>query len=388
MKFVKYLLKYIDFTINSLKGTVIFVEMDTNTIFSIGLMSGTSLDGIDLVYVKFDKTNYHDFQILEAETVSYSKDWKSILQKALHYSDKKLKDLDVSYGYLLADKILNFIKKYNIKKIDFIASHGHTILHQPEKGITLQIGCGETIANKTKLKVVYDFRTKDVEVGGQGAPLVPIGDELLFSNFDYCLNLGGFSNISFKQNSQRIAFDICPVNIVLNHYVNKLGRAFDDKGKIASTGKVNKQLLAQLNAISFYKEKPPKSLGLEWVQKHIFPLIDNQEGNISSILATFTEHIAMQIGKVLYNNDSVLVTGGGVFNSFLMQRIQFHAKNNLNLPSKKLINFKEALIFSFLGLLKTQGKINCLQSVTGASKNHSSGKIIYSKSKKIIFKNS
>lgn len=380
MKSVKYLLKYIDFTINSLKGTIIFVEMDTNIIFSIGLMSGTSLDGIDLVYVKFDKTNYQNFQIIEAETVAYSKDWKSTLQKAINYSDEKLKTLDVNYGYLLADEILKFIKKYKLNKIDFIASHGHTVLHQPEKGITLQIGCGKTIANKTKLKVVYDFRLQDVQLGGQGAPLVPIGDELLFSNFDYCLNLGGFSNISFKQNNQRIAFDICPVNIVLNHYVNKLGKAFDDKGKIASTGKVNKQLLTKLNAISFYKQQPPKSLGLEWVQQNIFSLIDLQELDIPSILTTFTEHIAMQIGEVLYNNDSVLVTGGGAFNSFLMQRIQFHAKNNLNLPSKKLINFKEALIFSFLGLLKIQGKVNCLQSVTGASKNHSSGKIIYSKS--------
>ena len=376
MKFVKYLLKYIDFTINFLKGTVIFVEMDTNTIFSIGLMSGTSLDGIDLVYVKFDKTNYQDFQILEAETVAYSKDWKSTLQQAIFYSDEKLNELNTTYGILLGDETLKFIKKYKLNKIDFIASHGHTVLHQPEKGITLQIGCGKTIANKTKLKVVYDFRSQDVQLGGQGAPLVPIGDELLFSKFDYCLNLGGFSNISFKQNSQRIAFDICPVNIVLNHYVNKLGKAFDDKGKIASIGKVNKQLLAQLNAISFYKEKPPKSLGLEWVQQHIFPLIDNQEGNISSILATFTEHIAIQIGEVLYNNDSVLVTGGGTFNSFLMQRIQFHAKNNIKLPSEKLINFKEALIFSFLGLLKIQGKVNCLKSVTGADKNHSSGTIV------------
>lgn len=351
--------------------------MDTNTIFSIGLMSGTSLDGIDLVYVKFDKTNYQDFQILASETVAYSKDWKNTLQEAIYYSAKKLKNLNVNYGYLLADETLKFIKKYSLKKIDFIASHGHTVLHQPEKGITLQIGCGKTIANKTKLKVVYDFRTQDVQLGGQGAPLVPIGDELLFPNFDYCLNLGGFSNVSFQQKNRRIAFDICPVNIVLNHYVNKLGKVFDDKGKIASTGKVNEQLLAQLNAISFYKQHPPKSLGLEWVQQYIFPLIDKYEKDIPSILKTFTEHIAIQIGKIINLNNTVLVTGGGTFNTFLMKRIQFYSKNNINLPEKKLINFKEALIFSFLGLLKIQGKTNCLKSVTGASKDHSSGTIIY-----------
>jgi anhydro-N-acetylmuramic acid kinase len=340
-------------------------------------MSGTSLDGIDLVYVQFDETNYQNFQILEAETIAYSNKWKETLQQAIHFSNEKLKKLNTQYGVLLADEILKFIKKYNLNQIDFIASHGHTILHQPEKGITLQIGCGKTIANKTKLKVVFDFRTQDVQLGGQGAPLVPIGDELLFSNFDYCLNLGGFSNISFNQNNQRIAFDICPVNIVLNYYVNKLGKDFDDEGKIASTGKINEQLLKQLNAISFYKKLPPKSLGLEWVQQHIFPLIDNYEKDIPSILKTFTEHVAVQIGKVIFKNNAVLITGGGAFNTFLLSRIEFYAKNTINLPEKKLIDFKEAFIFSFLGLLRIHGKINCLQSVTGASKNHSSGNIIY-----------
>lgn len=343
--------------------------------FCIGLMSGTSLDGIDLVYVKFDKNNYQNFEILHSETIGYSYEWKQLLQNAIHSSEKELESLDIIYGKYLGETINNFIKNYKILNIDFIASHGHTILHQPQNGITLQIGNGKEIAKITNQKVVCDFRTQDLKLGGQGAPLVPIGDELLFSNYDFCLNLGGFSNISFKKDEKRIAYDICPVNIVLNFYVNKIGLDFDESGKIASEGKINVALLEKLNALEFYQKLPPKSLGLEWVQQHVFPLIDDLETNISSILKTFVEHIAIQIGKVIYNNDSVLVTGGGVFNFFLMQRIQFYAKNNIKKVSNQLIDFKEALLFAFLGLLKINNQINCLKSVTGATKNHSSGVI-------------
>jgi len=351
--------------------------MNKNKIFSIGLMSGTSLDGIDLVYVQFDKDNYQNFQIIAAKTFAYSKKWRKTLQKAIGFSSEKLKKIDKDYGMLLSEVIQAFIETYDIKKVDFIASHGHTVLHQPEKGITLQIGCGKEIAKKTKLKVVYDFRRQDVELGGQGAPLVPIGDEMLFSNYEYCLNLGGFSNISYQKNSNRIAFDICPVNIVLNHYANKLKKDFDDKGSIASSGQINRQLLQKLNSLDFYNIQSPKSLGLEWVQHTIFPLIDNHEKKIHTILRTFTEHIAIQIGKIIYKNNSVLITGGGTFNSFLVDRIEFYAKNNIQLPNKKLINYKEALIFSFLGLLRIDGKINCLKTVTGANRNHSSGTIVF-----------
>jgi anhydro-N-acetylmuramic acid kinase len=351
--------------------------MDKKTYNIIGVMSGTSLDGVDLVYVKFDANNYRNFKILQSQTVSYSKEWKQLLQNAIHSSEKELENLDIIYGKYLGKIINNFVDNHKLQNIDFIASHGHTILHQPEKGITLQIGNGEEIAKITNQKVVCDFRTQDVKLGGQGAPLVPIGDELLFADYDFCLNLGGFSNISFKKNEKRIAFDICPVNIVLNFYVNKIGLEYDESGIIASKGKINEQLLEKLNSLVFYQKEPPKSLGLEWVQKNIFPLINDFETDVSSILRTFVEHIAIQIGKVICENNSVLVTGGGVFNTFLMQRIQFYAKNKINLPTDELIDFKEALLFSFLGLLKVNNKINCLKSVTGASKNHSSGVIFY-----------
>lgn len=351
--------------------------MIINETFAIGVMSGTSLDGIDLVYVCFDNEDYGNFKIIHAETIQYSKEWKQLLQNAIFSDKDALQQLDVTYGQFLGDILNNFISNYKIVKIDFIASHGHTILHQPQKGITLQIGSGQEIAKITKQKVVCDFRTQDVKLGGQGAPLVPIGDELLFSEYDFCLNLGGFSNVSYNKDNIRTAFDICPVNIVLNFYANKLGLEYDASGTIASEGNINETLLKKLNSLAFYQQKPPKSLGLEWVQKNIFPLIDELETDVPSILRTFVAHIALQISKVIYKNDKVLITGGGVFNTFLMDEIRQYSKSQISLPAKELIDYKEALIFAFLGLLKVDNKINCLQSVTGASKDHSSGVLFY-----------
>ncbi|MEY8861399.1 anhydro-N-acetylmuramic acid kinase [Tenacibaculum singaporense] len=351
--------------------------MQDNYIYCIGLMSGTSLDGIDLAYIKMHENLYEDFRIIHAETVSYSNEWKNKLQEAINYKEKDLQILDVDYGKFLGSILNNFIREHRISKLDFIASHGHTVLHQPEKGITLQIGDGQVIANVTQQKVVCDFRTQDVALGGQGAPLVPIGDRLLFTDYDYCLNLGGFANISYEENRQRIAFDICPVNIVLNYYTRKIGLEYDDEGKIASEGKINMELLIRLNELSFYQELPPKSLGLEWVQENILPLVDKYETNTPSILRTFVEHVAMQIGNVVKNDATILVTGGGAFNTFLMKRIEFFAQTKIKQVSTELIDYKEALIFTLLGVLKTQNKVNCLQSVTGAKEDHSSGNIFY-----------
>ena len=344
-------------------------------VFIIGLMSGTSLDGIDLVYVKFLKNDYQNFDILHSETVSYSKEWKSTLQNAINFSSDDLALLNTEYGAFLGGVINDFMDENQIQNVDFIASHGHTVLHQPDKGITLQVGDGQVLANITKQKIICDFRTQDVKLGGQGAPLVPIGDELLFSKYDYCLNLGGFSNVSFKKEGKRIAFDICPVNIVLNHYANKLGLEYDNSGEIASKGKLNPQLFEKLNGLPFYVQNPPKSLGLEWVKETIFPLIDALETDVSSILSTFVEHVAVQISKIITKNNSVLITGGGAFNSFLMNRIQHHSESKILLPKKELIDFKEALIFAFLGLLRFDNQVNCLGSVTGAKEDHSSGMI-------------
>ena len=365
--------KDIDFVTYFQETFVNFTIMNKKEIFAIGLMSGTSLDGIDLVYVKFLKKEYSFFEIIHTETVSYTKEWKQVLKQAILLSSKELLDLDVIYGKHLGSVLVNFISNYKITEIDFIASHGHTILHQPEEGITLQIGSGSEIAKITQQKVVSDFRTQDVNLGGQGAPLVPIGDELLFSKYDFCLNLGGFSNVSFKKESKRIAFDICPVNIVLNHYANKIGLEYDENGSIASEGYLNRSLLEKLNTLAFYNKEAPKSLGLEWVQQEIFPLIDAIEEDISSVLRTFVAHIAIQISKIIKDSDSVLITGGGVFNSFLIQEIENYSNIKIVQASDTLINYKEALIFALLGVLKVDNQINCLKSVTGAHKNHSSG---------------
>ena len=375
--FVKLDYKYIDFVTYYWYSFVNFTNVNVNYTYSIGLMSGTSLDGLDLVYVKLNTQYYQDFEIIHTDTVPYSEKWKTILQKSIDFSENDLTKLDIEYGRLLADHVSDFIEKYAITKIDFIASHGHTVLHQPEKGITLQIGNGQVLANKTKHKVVCDFRSQDVALGGQGAPLVPVGDALLFSKYDYCINLGGFSNVSCQKHEERIAFDICPVNIVMNFYASKLGMDYDDNGALASKGKLNHRLLEKLNQLDYYKKKHPKSLGLEWVQREIFPLIDEMEADVSNILRTFVEHVAIQISKTIEKDLTILFTGGGVFNSFLMSRIRILSLGKVVKISNRLVNYKEALVFSFLGLLKIKNEINCLKSVTGAHKNHVSGVVFY-----------
>lgn len=344
----------------------------------IGLMSGTSLDGIDLVFVKFSKENSYSFEILASESVEYCDIWKNKLKNAFELSGEKIAKLDSDYGLFLAEVINNFIEKSTLQNIDFIASHGQTIFHQPHLHYTTQIGNGAVISAETKLPVYCDFRKQDVALGGQGAPLVPIGDKHLFSEYTFCLNLGGFSNISFEKNNERLAFDICPVNIVMNHYAEKLGLAYDKGGEIAGSGKLNKTLLDRLNALEFYKSEKPKSLGYEFVVETIFPLIDEFSLSIEDVLRTYAEHIAIQIGKVIDKNsansgDKVLVSGGGAFNQFLIKRMRSFTPTELVIPPKEIIDFKEAVIFGFLGVLKSQEKVNCLKSVTGARKDHSSG---------------
>lgn len=343
----------------------------------IGVMSGTSLDGIDLVYVEFNKTANWDFTVLKAETIEYDATCREKLTTLTSVSLEDLKHIDTDYTHYLAVVINGFIQANHIKDLDAICSHGHTALHQPQNKLTYQIGNLPSLATLTEQTVVCDFRVQDVELGGQGAPLVPIGDELLFSQYDYCLNLGGFANISTRMNGERIAYDICPVNIVLNHYVKSLGFAYDDKGNIASNGVINQTLLRRLNDLDFYKLPYPKSLGLEWVKAGIFPLIDSKGMEIQDVLRTFVEHIAIQVSNEINkkNNASVLVSGGGVYNEFLINRIKSLTNNKIIVPSKEIIEFKEALIFAFLGVLRLRNEVNTLKSVTGASENHSSGKI-------------
>lgn len=351
--------------------------MGNSSKFIIGVMSGTSLDGIDIAYVKINNLENYDFEIIKATTVPYSTEWKLALKEGFHLSGEDLTLLNADYGIHLGKTIKKFIEKNSITKVDFIASHGHTIFHDPSKNYTLQIGNGPYITTITGIKTICDFRTQDVALEGQGAPLVPIGDELFFNNYDYCLNLGGFSNISLNDNNQRIAFDICPVNIVLNHYVTPLKIEYDDKGYLASKGKIKEDLLKELNFLSFYNDVKPKSLGYEFIVETIFPIIDKYNLDIKDILRTFVEHVAIQISKKMDSNSdkTVLVAGGGAYNTFLIERIQSYTKTQLIIPNDTIINYKEALVFALLGFLKDEGQDNCLSSVTGAIRDHSSGVI-------------
>lgn len=343
----------------------------------IGLMSGTSLDGLDLAYIHFKYDGFWRFEILEAETVKYHMEWVIILKNLVNLTTDELVVIDTRYTKLLSESVNEFIRKYAISDLDAVCSHGHTALHDPEYGLTYQIGNQKQLASLINLKVVCDFRVQDVALGGQGAPLVPIGDRLLFSTYDYCLNLGGFANISTDINEERIAYDICPVNIILNPYVSQLGLEYDDQGKIAESGTIHIELLKALNALDFYDLSYPKSLGLEWVKSEVFPIIDSFDLEIKDVLRTCVEHISIQIVKEIdkKKNCEVLISGGGVFNSFLMKRIQEQTQHTLVIPDTQIIEYKEALIFGLLGVLKLRGEINCLRSVTGAKKDHCSGKV-------------
>lgn len=344
----------------------------------IGVMSGTSLDGIDVAYMKINTTPLYSAQIIYAETKAYPKFWEEELQKAIHYTKEELEKLNTSYTEYLGACIHTFIEENKISRqeLDIVASHGHTILHQPDLGYTLQIGNLPEIAQIVKCKTVCDFRVQDVALGGQGAPLVPIGDQLLFSEYDYCLNLGGFANVSLQKEGKRIAYDICAVNTVLNTYAQKLGVAYDDGGAFAKAGKIYLPLLEELNALPFYKKTSPKSLGIEWVQENIFPLLKRFDLKSEDVLATYTEHIAQQLSNQFDTGSSVFITGGGAYNTHLIERLKAKKNVDVVIPENVLVEYKEALIFGLLGVLKLRGENNCLASVTGANRDHSSGVII------------
>lgn len=340
-------------------------------------MSGTSLDGIDLAHVVFEVSDGNwTFAIRESQTIAYSDAWLQKLKIAVGFTKDELEKLNSDYTILLGETIRGFIEKHGIENLDAVCSHGHTILHQPHNGFTLQIGNLPQIAKIVGQKVICDFRVEDVELGGQGAPLVPIGDRILFPDYDYCLNLGGFSNVSFENHGLRLAFDISPVNTVLNFYANRLGFDYDDRGKLAESGKIDHELLSVLNNLAYYQQPFPKSLGFEFVKETVLPLIEKYAIPDQDKLRTFVEHIAVQIASALpKKTGKLLATGGGAYNAFLISRMQEHLPQiKIEIPEKKILEFKEALIFALLGALKMRNEINVLASVTGAKHDHSSGK--------------
>ncbi len=343
----------------------------------IGLMSGSSLDGVDIAYVNFSHDNKRwFFQIVEAGNVPYSSYWKEQLAEAFNKKPEDLKELDKEYGRYLGTITKRFIEKYELEP-KLIASHGHTIFHRPDEGFTLQIGDGQEIAKATGITTVNDFRSEDVMKGGQGAPLVPIGDRHLFADYPICLNIGGIANVSYEYEGKRIAYDICIANQMLNYLANKLGYDYDNNGSFARQGKVNLDLLKAFNDNSYYDKEAPKSLGREFFEKYQHQIIEESSLDVRDILATATEHIAAQIVKStdMLEKSKMLITGGGAKNNYLVERISELSKHEVVIPDTMIIDYKEALIFAFLGTLKMEGKINVLSSVTGATSDSSSGTI-------------
>lgn len=363
----------------------------------VGLMSGTSLDGLDVCCATFwrNEAGRWSFHIDATEGYSYDEakgnstdasegypfdeaDLRYILGTgAQQMSAREFVAFHSAYGAYLGRCVNDFLQRHDLHP-DLIASHGHTIFHEPDRKVMFQIGDGAAIAATTGIATVSDFRRLDIMLGGQGAPLVPIGDRLLFADYTFCLNLGGFSNISYEVDGRRIAFDISPVNYVINHYCRQVGLDFDRDGEIARRGTVDSTLLGQLNALDYYRQAPPKSLGREWVERYVFPLMDASGLCLEDRLRTFYEHVAQQLGRVIGQADkgprpTLLATGGGTYNTFLMERLRQASGCQIVTPSAQIIEYKEALIFAFLGALYMAGEASCLRSVTGARHDNIGG---------------
>jgi anhydro-N-acetylmuramic acid kinase len=357
---------------------IISMELKKNDYLAVGVMSGTSLDGLDIALSRYYICEgTWNFECIDCCLIEYDSKLRNTLRSIYQANALELVKIDIDFGRFIGKQVKKFIDSGKCK-IDLIASHGQTIFHSPSEGYTKQIGSGAVIASITGLPVVSDFRQQDVTLGGQGAPLVPVGDALLFNQFAACLNLGGFANISYNKSNNRIAYDICAVNFVLNKLSRQIGFEFDSDGIMASRGKIIEPLLSDLNGVDFYKKLNPKSLGQEWVEAEIFPRLDKFTANdTENLLRTYSEHICIQISNVLelVEGNSILVTGGGARNKFIINRISELTTKKIIVPDRNIIDFKEAIIFGFLGVLRFRNEINCLASVTGAKKDSSSGAI-------------
>lgn len=343
---------------------------------ALGLMSGTSLDGLDLCLARFSNPGNWQYEILAAETIEYSPGFRQQLESLFSRKPEELQQEHIEFGTYLGRMAADFLNRTGIPA-DLVSSHGHTFFHRPELGQTFQLGEGAAIAATCKLPVICDFRRPDVKAGGQGAPLVPVGDEYLFPGYDACLNLGGFSNISMKRDGRRIAFDICPVNMLLNHIAAGNGLVYDRDGEMARRGRVDPELLGRFESLAFYGKSGPRSLGREWFEQELLPLLESRQGNAEGLMRTAQEHIILRLLAVFeeYRVRDVLLTGGGVYNKALVEGLQERTATVITLPSEELISFKEALVFGFLGVLRMRGEINVFASVTGAPADHCAGTI-------------
>jgi len=343
-----------------------------------GLMSGSSMDGTDLACCDMVwDGNRWGYRIIEAETFPYDPELKLKLEAACNWNRNEIEELDRELGEYYASLLNDFHTSHKLVP-DFISSHGHTILHEPKRGVTYQAGNGPIMAERTGIKVVNDFRSEDVAQGGQGAPLVPLGDRLLFAEYEGCLNLGGFANISYENpNGQCMAYDLSPANMALNQVAGMKGLEFDKNGELARRGAFHADLFQKMNQLDYYQLLPPKSLGREWFITEFLPLMEIHGLSPEDLMTTVLEHIAFQVARGI--NDagvkSVLITGGGTLNQTLINRLSYYTTASIEIPGEQLIHYKEALVFALLGVLKIRGEINCLSSVTGGKKDLSAGTI-------------
>ena len=357
----------------------------------IGLMSGSSLDGLDIACVDFSFEDRWKFDIVAAETIEYSAEWKEKLVKSTELDARSYVLLDADYGHHIGRCINEFLERFDLSStsIDLVASHGHTVFHEPWNGMTAQIGDGAAIAAETGLKVVSNLRSIDVALAGQGAPIVPMGEKHLFKNYRLLLNIGGIANLTDQEFA--IAFDICPANRILNKLMSQyLHEEFDRDGQISSTGHIDSDLLEKLNQFDYYSKSYPKSLSNSFGLNKILPVLTTFKIPVADLLRTYVEHIVEQIvralemiiekekkGRSIYENCHLLVTGGGGHNQFLIERLGIELKSKFSIdiecPEKKVVDFKEALIMAFLGLLRFENRCNVLSSVTGAQRDSIGG---------------
>ena len=354
----------------------------------IGLMSGSSLDGLDIAYCQFQlNAGKWSFEILKTDVVEFSVEWIEELKRLPVASAKTLWQAHANLGNYFGECVSEFIEKHSLQnKVDFVASHGHTIFHFPDKKFTTQIGDCAAIAAQAKLPVVCDFRSADIANGGQGTPIVPIGDKFLFADYRFCLNIGGIANISSKTENQIVAFDVCGANQVLNSLADSLGKEYDDDGRIAAKGNVNEELLLQLNVLEYSSLPYPKSLDNSFSREAVLPLIEEFQISTEDKMRTIVEHIAVQISKHIQligekeklnftANEKMLVTGGGAFNKFLIERIKAQTNIFIEVPNDEVVKFKEAVVIAFMGVLRMRNEINVLRTVTGASKDTIGGAV-------------
>jgi anhydro-N-acetylmuramic acid kinase len=353
---------------------------------AIGVMSGSSLDGLDIAFAEFqENAGKWSYEISHADCYAYREDWSKKLGSATSLNSVDYQLLHVEYGHYIGEQINKFIDEHKLHyQVALIASHGHTTFHIPSKKMTAQLGDGASIAAETQLPVITDLRALDLAFGGQGAPIVPIGEKWLLGDFDFFLNLGGIANISFKSEPY-IAFDICAANRVLNMLISNEGKEFDDKGEMAKGGEINFELLKKLNGLDYYSQPYPKSLANDFGTDTVYPMIVDSGCKTKDTLRTYVEHIVIQIRNSITNlvatkhqtiNRKLLVTGGGAFNAFLVNRLVeelSQLKIEVVVPDEKLIQYKEAMIMAFMGVLRWRQEYNVLSSVTGASRDSIGG---------------